>query len=126
MWNNDPLTHLWVLADTPFVPIPRLARSIAREHGGGSELADLESRLPATLPRIHVVDPADFLHACHLAGRTDLVGVEVDVTGVVVHVVCAVTVAVATAAAGVEAEHAGGDDDHDGRGYDHDADDERW
>lgn len=118
------LTHLWVLADTPFVPIPRLARSIARKHGGGSQLADLESRLPAPLPRVHVVDPADFLHARHLAGWTDLVGVEeVDVAGVVVRFGFVVAV---VAAAGVEAEHAGGDDDDDGGGYDHDADDQGW
>lgn len=114
------LTNLWVLANTPFIPIPRLTRAIARKHGGRSELTNLESRLPAPLPRVHVVDPADFLHACHLAGWTDLVGIEeVDVAVVVV-------VVDRFGFVGVEAEHAGGDDDHHGRGDDHYADDEGW
>lgn len=118
--SNNGNTDFSVLADTPLIPVPRFTLTIPCEHGGGSEFSDLQPGLSTALPRVHVVDPADFLHACNLAGWADLIRVEeVQVAVVVVEGGFVATMR-------VEAEHAGGDDDHDRGGEDYDAHDDGW
>ena len=119
-------THFTVLPNTPLIPAPGLAPPGIRaleHHGRGPQLADLELRVPAPLPRIHVIDPADLLHARDLARGAHGIRVEqIDFTAVLVEVRAAAVAA--RALLSTEPEDARCDGDRHERAHYHDAHDQ--